>query len=200
MQYMDYRVARLLRFFIYILVGLLCLLVLYVGFKGLQHTLRPATSKEAPKVVNLSNYTTNGSQMRYVVTGPVVFIQNFRKTTIIVSSNQTVIEITKGYESAPTLSQAFASNQTAFNTFLSALNVNGFTNTKAAVPGASREGSCATSNKFSYQIYANGSFVQDTWNNSCNVRQGTFAGSTSAIGLLFQAQIPNYNTIVASVQ
>jgi hypothetical protein len=197
---MDYRVARILRVLIYILVGLLCLLVLYVGFKGLQNSLRPTTSKDTPKAVKLSDYATNGSQMRYVITGPVVANQNFRQTTIIVSANQAVVEVTKGYESAPILSQAFASNQTAFNTFLSALSVNGFTNTKAAEPGASRAGSCATSNKFSYQVYSNGALVQDTWNNNCNVRQGTFAGSTSAIGLLFQAQIPNYNTIVSSVQ
>lgn len=198
---MDYRIARILRFLIYILIGLLCLLVLYTGYKGLRNTLRPTrSSQEVPKSVKLSDYANNGSQMRYVTTGPVVANQNFRKTTIIVSSSQAVIEITKGYESAPTLSRAFASNQTAFNNFIAALNSNGFTLTKAAAPGASREGSCASSNKFSYQIYSNGGYVQDTWNNSCNVTQGTFAGSTSAMQSLFQAQIPDYNTIAGSVQ
>jgi hypothetical protein len=171
-----------------------------MAFKGIQNTLKPSKAADAPKSVNLNDYKTNGAQMRYVITGPVVANQNFRQTTIIVSSTQAVVEVTKGYQSAPTLSQAFANNQTAFDAFISALNVNGFTSTKAADSGVSRIGSCSTSNKFSYQIYANGSYVQDTWNNSCNVRQGTFAGSSSAVGLLFQAQIPNYNNIVSSVQ
>lgn len=197
---MDYRVARILRVLIYVLVGLLCLLVLYVGFKGLQRTLRPATTQEAPKTIKLADYATNGSQMRYVIAGPVVANQNFRQTTISVSATQAVVEVTKGYEQPPVLSRAFANNQTAFNAFISALNVNGFTNVKTAPEGASRTGSCSLGNKFSYQVYVNGSYAQDTWNTSCDSRQGTFAGSTSVVQQLFQAQIPDYAAIVGSVQ
>lgn len=198
---MDYRLARFLRIVIYILVGLLCLFVLYIGFKGIQNTLKSSSNTSEPaKAVKLSDNQTNGSQMRYVITGPVVANQNFRQTTIIVSASQAVVEVTKGYESAPALSQAFANNQTAYNTFLSALGVAGFTNSKTAPEGASREGSCSSGNKFSYQIYANGAFTQDTWNTSCDSRTGTFNGSTSHVQALFQAQIPNYSSIVSSVQ
>ncbi len=198
---MDYRVARFLRILIYILLGLLCLFILYVGFKGIQNTLKSSNVKqEVPKSVKLSDNQNNGSQMRYVITGPVVANPNFRKTTIIVSAKQSVVEVTKGYESAPSLSQAFTNNQTAYNTFLSALGVVGFTSTKAVPAGASREGSCATGNKYSYQIYANGAFTQDTWNTSCDSRTGSFNGSTSRVQSLFQAQIPNYSSIVGSVQ
>ena len=197
---MDYRVARLLRVLIYILVGLLCLLVLYVGFKGLQRTLRPAATQEAPKTIKLADFATNGSQMRYVITGPVVANQNFRETTISVSATQAVVEVKRGYEQPPTLSRAFANNQTAFNAFIAALGVNGFTNTKVAPAGANRLGSCSLASKFSYQVYVNGGFVQDSWNTSCDTKQGTFAGSTSVVQQLFQAQIPDYAAIVGSVQ
>jgi hypothetical protein len=198
---MDYRLARFLRIVIYILLGLLCLFILYVGYRGIKNTIKSSTSSTEPaKPAKLSDSQTNGAQMRYVITGPVVANQNFRKTTIIVSASQAVVEVAKGYESAPSLSQAFANNQTAYNTFLSALNVAGFTSTKAAISGASREGSCALGNKYSYQIYVNGAFTQDTWNTSCDSRTGTFNGATSRVQTLFQAQIPNYNSIVSSVQ
>jgi hypothetical protein len=130
----------------------------------------------------------------------VVANQNFRKTTIIVSASQTVVEVIKGYESAPSLSQAFANNQTAYNTFLSAISIAGFTNTKAAAAGASREGSCSSGSKYSYQIYVNGAFTQDTWNTSCDNRIGTFNGATARVQTLFQAQVPSYNSIVSSVK
>lgn len=196
---MDYRLARILRYIIFFIVGLLCLLILYFGFKGIQHVLKPSASKEAAKAVNLYDYQNNGAQIRYIITGPVVANQNFRKIVISVSATQAVVEVTIGYDQAPVLSQAFANNQVAYDTFIAALNVAGYTNIKTAPSGANRQGSCSVSDKFSYQIFANNNYAQDSWNTACDPNQGTFAGQSSLTQQLFQAQIPNYSQIVSTV-
>lgn len=196
---MDYRLARFLRVVIIIFGAILILVLLWAAFNGIKNTFK-GSKAEPPKTISLQDYQTNDSVMRYVIDGPTEAQETHEKTVVSISAKQRVVEVYIGYEKPPVLSQAFANNQAGYDAFLAALNSAGFTLVKDAQSGASRAGSCALGNRYSYQVVAaNGSLSQDTWGNSCASKQGTFAGNASQVRQLFQLQIPEYNTIVSSV-
>lgn len=197
---MDYRVARILRVLIYIFVGLLCLLVLWVGFQGIKGVLNPAPTTDVPQAINLNDSVNKGAQLQYVIDGPIVAPENHTQITITISPTSRVVNVVQGYNVAPIKSQTFANNQASYDAFASAINNSGFTLVKEPQSDASRTGSCSLGNKFSYQVVSGGSLAQDSWNNSCNTKQGTFAGNTSLVSQLFQSQIPNYGEVTTVTQ
>lgn len=196
---MDYRVARILRFIIYAIVALLCILVLYVGYNGIKNVLKPAASKAPTKTVKLSDYQNSGGKLKYAIDGPIVALEEHEQVVVTISSNQRIIEVIRGYNQVPVFSKSFDNDQASFDAFISVINNYGFTRTKIASPAESRTGSCAFGDKFSYQVISSGSTLdQDTWNNSCNLKQGTFGGNSSTVSRLFEAQIPDYSEIVSA--
>jgi hypothetical protein len=40
----------------------------------------------------------------------------------------------------------------------------------------------------------------DSWNSSCNPRNGSFAGNASQVQQLFKLQIPDYNQVMNTVR
>jgi hypothetical protein len=197
---MDYRVARVLRVVIYLLLGLIVIGLLFVALNGIRNVLRQGNApKDAPKELKLADYSNNGSKVRYITNGTIQAPVNQQTITITVSQSQSVVEIFRGSSQTPILSQAYANNQASYESFLSALASAGYTKVQESST-TNRLGACPLGNRFSYQVIAaNGSLPQDTWNTSCSSKQGTFAGNTSLTRQLFQLQIPNYSTVVNSV-
>lgn len=198
---MDYRVARIIRWIIYVIVGILLILLLFAAYRGIKNAFKESAATDAPtQAINLNEYATNGAQLKYITDGPIVASENHFQYVITISATQRTVDVIKGYNQAPTLSKSFSNNQASYNAFLAAINSAGFANTKAAPNGATLAGQCALGNKYSYQIVSGGSMPLNSWNTSCDTGGGTFNGRTSLTQELFQAQIPNYFDIVGSVQ
>lgn len=197
---MDYRLARILRFAIFILLFVVVLLLLYFGIRAIGNGLR-SDQATAPQQIKLAEFATNGSKVRLINDGPIVAAENRIVITVSITQSQRTIDISPGYNQAPTVSQSFSNNDASYSSFLSALNTAGFTQTKTALSNVSRTGSCPLGSRFSYQLIpANKSLRLDSWNNSCSNNQGTIAGNSSLIRSLFQKQIPDYSSIVSSAR
>lgn len=199
---MDYRVARILRILILILVALVVIALLVVAFNALRNVFKGTTSSSTgstTQAINLNDFKTNGSSMRFIMDGPIEAPETHETTIITVSASQSILEVVKGYTQAPVLSQAFANNQASYNAFIDALSTAGFTSVKES-NSTNRGGACPLGNRYSYQILVSGALKQDTWSASCGSKQGTFGGSVNTTQQLFRAQIPNYSKLVSSVQ
>lgn len=197
---MDYRVARILRFGIFIILFIILLALFYFGIRAIGNGLK-SNPTQAQQPLKLTDFTNNGSQVRLINDGPIVAAEDHIVITVSVNATQRTIEVSKGYNQAPTTIQSFANNEAGYSSFLSALNSAGFTLTKPAPVTVSRTGSCPLGNRFSYQLVpTNGSLRIDSWNNSCGNLQGTINGKSSLIRTLFQRQIPDYSSIVSAAR
>ena len=198
---MDYRVARIIRWLIYILVGLLVILLLFVAYRGIMNAFKESSTSTTPtQAVNLNDYKTNGAQLKFITDGPIVASENHYQYVITISATQRTVDVIKGYGQAPVTSKSFGNNQASYDAFIAAVNSAGFANTKTAPSGATLEGQCSLGDKYSYQIVSGGSMPLNSWNTSCDTGGGTFNGRTSLTQELFQTQIPNDYDIVGSVQ
>lgn len=198
---MDYRVARIIRWIIYVIVGILLILLLFAAYRGIKNAFKESSSTSAPtQTVNLNDYKTNGAQLQYVTDGPIVASENHFQYVVTISATQRTVTVIKGYNQAPALSKSFSNNQASYEAFLAAINSAGFANTKSVADGVTLASQCSLGNKYSYQILSGGAMPLNSWNTSCDTSGGTFNGRTSLTQELFQAQIPNYFDIVGSVQ
>lgn len=199
---MDYRVARILRVLIYILVALVIIALLVFAFNSLRKlitTNNSSSSSQATQPVNINDFKTTDSSMRFIADGPIEAAEEHETTTITISATQRVVEVVKGYAQAPVLSKAYPNNQAGYDAFIDALNSANFTAVRTST-STNRNGACPLSNRYSYQILVAGSYKQDTWSASCGSKLGTFGGSVSTTQSLFKAQIPDYSQVVSSVQ
>lgn len=197
---MDYRVARVVRYIIYALVGLLLILLLIAAFNGIKNAFKQSNSSQstAAQPVNFGELQKSGATVQYVIEGAINAPENHRQVTIAVSPTQRTVEVEEGYDVAPVQSKTYPNSQASYDAFMSALNTAGYSGVKEPTSGVSRTGSCPFGNKYSFQIISGGTLVQDTWNNSCGQKQGTFSGSYSTVDKLFKNQIPNYSDVTTS--
>lgn len=174
-------------------IGLLVLVVILV-IKGFTH--------HAPKVqqVTLADYASTNTVMQLTIDGPLVADELHQGLRITVGQTQNVIQTYQGYQNNVTSTQAYPSNQTAYDQFLRALQLYGFTRGNKDPNKADERGYCPNGDRYIYEILNDSnSNVQRWWSTSCG-GQGNFAGLPNQVRQLFIKQIPDYNKIVSKVR
>lgn len=130
--------------------------------------------------------------------GKIVNEEDFNSIRISVNKNKRTLEILKGYSYVVTKHVQFKNNQSAFETFLLAIEREGFTQSKKGESSDER-GFCPFGTRTVYEATGNTDSNLRLWSASCSKKVGTFDGDSGNIKKLFQAQIPDYRDLVSGV-
>jgi len=193
---MDNGVIKIMRW-VLIALGVLLLLSILILIFTRSGGNKQSSGSSAPQTVNLADYSQNGS-LRFVQNGPVTAPENQNAVVIAVSNSSRTITVYNSYGAVVSSSKSYTNSQASFDAFLSALTGAGFTNTKST--DLNYATTCTLGIRYSYQVVADNSVKLDTWNASCNPKNGSFAGNTSQVQQLFKLQIPDYNQIMNNVR
>jgi hypothetical protein len=190
---MDNGVVKILRWVLIALGVLLLLAILILLFTRNGNNQQKGT--ESQQVV-LDQYATNGT-FRFVQNGPVEAPENQNSVTISISNSSRNIAVYSSYGETVVNSKNYSNTQASFDAFSDALTGAGFTNTRSTDINYSTF--CNLGIRYSYQVLADSNMKLDSWNSSCNPKNGSFAGNSSQVQQLFKLQIPDYNQIMNSV-
>lgn len=168
-----------------VLIGIGVIVLLFVlivrGFSG-------GNNQTPIKQTRLSDFAGTDAVAQLYIDGPVVLDQDHRAIKILVSRDQTEIDIIQGYEGTVINQQVYPNNVAAFAVFLKALDHLNFTKGNTNPSLRDEQGYCASGDRYVYQLSNNGDDVLRFWSTSCG--QGTFGGNRPAVRDLFRNQIP----------
>ncbi len=161
-------------------IGLVILVIVLLvkGFSG-----HPSTPKNQ---VDVSTYTYKAAIATLLIDGPTNLNQNHNQLRISVSGTMNEIDVIQGYQGNVIKSQTYPNNSSAFNAFLQALQLQGFS--KGIESHASYLGYCPTGNRYVYSFSSDQDELFSYWSTSC--AQGTFKGNATTVRFLFEQQIP----------
>ncbi len=134
------------------------------------------------------------------VRGPIVADEDFRSYQIIVTPDERKAVLHTGYQNQVLESKTFKNNTPAYEQFVYALDKANLTK-GTALTGDSDDtrGLCATGKLYEFQIINGDDLVKRLWTTSCSSNRGSLDGKLSQLTKLFNAQIPNYKSIVGNL-
>jgi hypothetical protein len=183
-----------------IVVGVILLFIVMIIFVIARGGESPQQKTEVAKQTSLVDYADTTTEMRFTVEGKVNARENHRVIQIHVGRDYRSITIFEGYQGTVLRQQSYLNDRNAYNTFLAAINNQGYTKTREAARGVDSQGACALGRRFRYDIIEGSDTKQSLWSTSCRNADGTFAGRSTQVRQLFEAQIPNYNELTNGIQ
>lgn len=175
-----------------ITLGLL-ILVLFLLFHGSSKTNVPATS--AP----LYSYANTGSEVRLTIDGPINANEIHQQIQITVDQNVVTYDQLQGYDGDVINQQQFANSENAYSAFLYALALNGFTDGNTSSALSNEQGHCALGERYTLELVQGGNDLERFWATSCPNVVRSFEGNLPLMLTLFEAQVPNYQTLTAKL-
>jgi hypothetical protein len=163
------------------------------------HPKQTTTTPSAPVVKPLPEYFDTYAEVSYMTDGHINGEDKHRAIKITVDQFQRKIDILGGYNYNVIEEHTFANNQQAYEVFLKAINNEGFLvkHQKTTAP-KSESGQCPLGTRTILELNDSGDQLSRLWTSSCGANSGTFAGHTTAIQQLFQAQITDYSKIISN--
>jgi hypothetical protein len=183
----------------YILAGV-AVVVIIIGIIAAFSAGKKGSTTTTPTQQSLTDHTTDGSEVRLTIEGPVNADELHRSTTISVSRDGRAIEADKTYNDVPAASATYQNNQDAFDDFMQALQNAGFTRQASGSTTQSEVGQCPLGQRYIYELVTNDAIALRSWSSTCQLRGEPFAGNAGLVAELFQAQIPDYNKVLNAAQ
>lgn len=152
-----------------------------------------------PAVKLLDYVDKTGSQTQWTMQGKLVGEEQRRAIRVSVSESERRVEILQGYEERVERSASYPNTRAAYETFLRALDVAGFTRERK-VAITDERGVCPIGNRYIYNLWEGSEHPVRTWSATCSGALGTFAGNPVLTQQLFQLQIPDYAVQTRGVQ
>lgn len=149
------------------------------------------SQKSTPNQISLTDHTTDGSEVRLTIQGPVNANELHRSSSVSVSRDSRAVEFDKTYDDIPITSATYINNQDAFDDFMTALQNAGFTKQKSNTQ-ADDTGQCPQGQRYEYALIINDTVALHTWSSSCQGKNEPFGGKAALVQALFRAQIPDY--------
>ncbi len=178
-----------MRFIIGFLVTIgLIILAFILIFRG--------SSAPAAKTLDVTQYTNTNVVMQFTINGPINAEQNHRQTRITVGQNQVTMTTMQGYQNTVIQSKSYANNTTAYDYFLHAIQLQGYTKGSSVASLKDDRGQCPLGSVYIYEVIDGAQDVQRYWHSTCNT--GNFRGSFNVINTLFMAQVPDYATLAVN--
>ncbi len=174
-------------------------IVLVVGFFSWIGNVYQSTQPTTTEQVSLAASADTELVTRITTSGEIVGQEDYQSIRISVSRNKRILEIMSGYNNVVTDAKSFKNNQAAYESFLLAIELEGFTASKKGVNDDER-GYCAEGTRTVYEVLGNNDISQRLWSGSCSRKLGTFNGYVSDVRQLFEAQIPDYSKLVSDVR
>lgn len=171
-----------------ILVAILAIVLLTRGGNKRPEEVPLTVAQEAREGVS-AVYTTQGG---------VVGQDRRRAIRIVVNQEERRLEILTGYEEAVERAHTYPNTQSAFETFLVALDQAGFDKKKETVIEDER-GACPLGRRYIYELKEYSQDMLSLWGTSCGKNLGTFNGNRNTVKKLFEQQIPDYSDQIKGV-
>ncbi|MDB5185649.1 MAG: exported protein of unknown function [Candidatus Saccharibacteria bacterium] len=149
------------------------------------------------KAVVLADYANKDARAELTQQGKVTAQEKRYSVHMTVSRTERVIEVLQGYDQTVLRRETFSNNESAYSTFIIALDQTGFSREKPSIIKDER-GACPLGQRYIYELNDGTSQVLRLWNTSCNTKEGTFGGK-STVRQLFQEQFPNYGDITRGI-
>lgn len=179
-----------LRYFIGFLVVLgLIIVVIALLFRG-----GGGTKTNAPTPKALSSYSTTDAVARMTISGPVSSPQTHNQLQVTVGRDTTTYQQFLGYDGNVISSQSFPNTETSYNVFLHALAHAGYTLGVTDPKLSNSAGYCPLGRVYTFELVQDGKSLINFWDTSCGSTK-TYGGNLNLTLALFQAQVPNYDTL-----
>lgn len=183
----------------YIVVILVVAMLFIVGVLTLSNRgSKSNSSPNAPKITKVTDEADKpATRVTWTEQGRLVDEDQRKAVRIIVTPTSRTIQLLSGYEERVDRSEDFSNTQTAFDTFIRALDQMNF-GKERTVKQADERGMCPFGNRYIYNL--DGDTSLRSWSDSCSTSDGTFGGSSSNtvdIRRLFQNQINDYTKFVS---
>lgn len=182
-----------MKFLIGVVVTIVLLIIIIIKL------LTGGSGSKAPAPLNLPSYANTATTVRYTIDNPVSAPQTHNDIVIEVGSSSTDIKITKGYDGEVVKEQSFPMTESAYSTFLLALQKSaGYNLGNADKKFRDERGACATGSRYIYEVVSgDGDILQHFWSTTC--KEKTFRGIPDVAQQLFEAQVPNFNDFTENV-
>ncbi len=182
-----------MRYFIgfLITIGLIILLIVLL-FGGGNSSKTPTTHKSLP------DYASTDAITRLTIDGPINAAQNHNQIQISVGRDAVVYKALKGYNGDVVDQHTFINTENAYDNFLHALAVAGFTEGNNDPALQNEQGYCPTGDRYIFQLTQNGTDIERYWSTNCGGVH-TYGGSTNLTLQLFEAQVPNFDDLTQNI-
>lgn len=185
--------------YIFGILGAIILVILAVILIG-----RAIPDSSAPQPVTqqttLTDYINGNAVVRVTMDGKIIAKEQHRAVRITVGRTSRTVEVLRGYDATVEQTKQYDNDIAAFSAFLAALQKSGYATEKQKVTQKDERGACPQGSRFIYELIDNNDEVLRTWSTSCSSSEGTFGGKGEIVRQLFQAQIPDYSTVIKGVQ
>lgn len=191
-----------MRYFIgfLITIGLIILLIVLLFTGGGDKKNNQSDGTKRPKTVQqLADFASTNAVVRMTIDGPINADQDHQSVQITVGNDDTTYQQFQGYQGTVTSQQAFTNNQAAYSNFLFALGHAGYLLGDDNKLLDNEKGYCPLGDRYVFELIEGGNTIQRYWATSCSKTPNTYKGNLSLTITLFQAQVPNYDTLVSGL-
>lgn len=175
-----------------VIVLLIVVIILIVNHGGSKNSV-PGSQRPLTSYVN-----DPGAEVRLTINGPINAPQNHRQVQVTVSNSQTIFDLQQGYDGHILTSKSYDMTTNAFDNFLHALDHAGFTQGNNDPSLKNETGYCASGARYIFELRENGNDVERFWATNCGGTK-TYKGNVDTTINLFQAQVPDYDTLTQDV-
>ena len=172
---------------------ILIILLIFLLFHGGSKPNAPTLS------MPLHSYANTDAEVRMTIDGPINANQDHQQVQITANQNVVTFDQFQGYDSTVVNQQQFANSVNAYSAFLYALALNGFTEGSSDSALSSEQGHCAQGDRYVFELIQGGNDLERYWATSCPKVAVSFEGNLTVILSLFEAQVPNYQTLTKNV-
>lgn len=184
-----------MRYYIGLVVTLgLLILVLFLLFHSSGKSNVPTTSQP------LYSYANTGSEVRLTIDGPINANEDHQQVQITVDQNVVTYDQFQGYDDHVVNQKQFPNSENAYTAFLYALYLNGFTKGNTSSALSNDQGHCALGDRYIFELIQGNNDLERFWATSCPSVVKSFEGNLPLMLTLFEAQVPNYQTLTEDIK
>jgi hypothetical protein len=175
-----------------ITIGLIILLIVSLAGGG-NNGKQKVPSSQKP----LDSYASTSALVRMTIDGPINAQQKHDQIRITVGKDSATYEHLNGYDGSVKEAHTYPNTEAAYDNFLHALSVVGFTNGDNAPALRDERGQCPLENRYIYELIQGNADVFRYWTSDCN-KPRTYNGLQTTTRTLFEQQIPDYDKLTSN--
>jgi hypothetical protein len=182
-------VGRIIAIILLVLAIIVAFFLLFRRLPSNQNNANP-TPTPAPLGDNAA-----AKEFTFTVDGPIVANENYRSSTIIISSTGRKFTAYATYENQVVETYEYDNNTAAFTDFLNALQTVGSSGAPNPTPSPSPGLACPNGKRYFYTVTSGDDTVVSRQAATCGGGTASTVASPASANNLIKAQIPNINTL-----
>jgi len=174
-------------------IGLIIFIIILVFSGGKKAPTLPSNIKP------MESYSNTDASVRMIIDGPINASDNHEQIRITVDSDSVTFEQLTGYDKRVVNEKTFHNSEASYYSFLRSLGFAGFENGDTSQSMRDERGRCPLGERYTFELNQADNNLIHFWNTSCKGTK-TYLGDTQATIQLFEAQVPNYGDLIATLK